>query len=504
MSTAADLRVPEAEPRSAAGAISARSRLVQVVERNAFIVAVLGVGAAILAAIARTEVGPDAWYSLVSGRLIAHDGLPGHDTLTAMTLGRTWVDQEWLGHLGIYGLFAAGGWPGILLTDVLLFTGAFAILAAGARLNGASERSVALIAAAAFVVGAPNTAVRAQIAAYVLFALVVVLLLGDERRPSRRVYLTFPILIVWANTHGSVLIGAALVSIGGLCGAIASLRRPGHAGGGILRAATLIIGPWLCVLASPYALELPGYYRHILGDPAIRQNISEWAAGSPGGQPFFFALLVAAAVLAAVGAMRHAVTPLGLIAIVATGVLGVAAIRNQVWFALVAAVTLPGALDSVWRPSPARRRRRVNLALAAGSIGFAVFVLAWVGGSASGWIANEFPAPAATAVSAAARSTPDARIFADEQYADWLLFKDPTLAGRIAYDVRYELLPNAQLRRIVAFRHERGTDWQAVAAPYDLLVLDPGADARAITWFERRGSRVVSRGHGPVVLSRAG
>ena len=157
--------------------------------RNALVIVMLAACAAVLASRVTATAGPDTWYSLLAGRLIWHDGLPHHDTLTALTLGRTWVDQEWLGHLGIYGLFATGGWALALLVGVAGFIAAFAVSAAGARARGASERSAALVALAAFIAGAPNTELRAQTFAYVLFALTLALLLGDDRSPSRRVFL---------------------------------------------------------------------------------------------------------------------------------------------------------------------------------------------------------------------------------------------------------------------------------------------------------------------------
>jgi hypothetical protein len=106
-------------------------------------------------------------------------------------------------------------------------------------------------------------------------------------------------------------------------------------------------------------------------------------------------------------------------------------------------------------------------------------------------------------VTAAARSSPSLRVFADERYADWLLFEDPELAGRVAYDVRFELLTQAQLRSLVRFRVEQGFDWQRVAAGYGLLVLDPIGDAGAVRLFERLpGTKVLYRDKNVVVLRR--
>ena len=106
------------------------SRIASTLERNALVVVVLTVCAALMAWRLRATVGPDTWYSLVAGRLIWRDGLPHHDSLTFLTLGPTWVDQEWLGHVGIYGLFRAGGWGLALLAGAAGYIGALAVSAA--------------------------------------------------------------------------------------------------------------------------------------------------------------------------------------------------------------------------------------------------------------------------------------------------------------------------------------------------------------------------------------
>ena len=80
----------------------------------------------------------------------------------------------------------------------------------------------------------------------------------------------------------------------------------------------------------------------------------------------------------------------------------------------------------------------------------------------------------------AAAADPHLHVFADELYADWLLAKDPALAGRVAYDIRFELLDPTQLEALYASRKETGPDWQRATAGYGLLVLDPVSDAGAI------------------------
>src|SRR5437899_1736090 len=88
----------------------------------------------------------DGWLALVGGRLVAQHGLPHHDTLTILGHDRTWVDQQWLGQLAIYGLEALGGLRLVLAANLMLVVGAFAAAVAYARRRGGRSSTVAVVA----------------------------------------------------------------------------------------------------------------------------------------------------------------------------------------------------------------------------------------------------------------------------------------------------------------------------------------------------------------------
>jgi len=476
--------------------------LVGALEQNVFVVLILGLGVAALGWRIRGSLDADAWYTLVAGRTITMSGLPRHDSLTVLTAGREWVDQQWLAHLALYDLWRVGGWPIALLGVVACYAGTFALMAATARRLGASDRGAALVAVVCFTAGFQNTAFRAQTAAYLLFGLVAGLLLLDERCPSRRVLLVFPLLVVWANIHGSVVLGAGLVALRGATLAASELHSRRPARGWLPRAGAFLVLPWICTLASPYGLALPGYYRRVLDNPTLDRVASEWAATTVRNQPFFFVLLFAALVLSI--RSRKALTPFAQLALLGTALAGLFAIRNVIWFTFVAAATLPPALDELWTPRDAPRRRRTNLALAAGGIVIAVVSMTAGETHDRAWFQTGYPGAAARAVSDAAASNPKVRVFANDRYADWLLFEDPQLAGRVAYDIRFELLTRAQLSSVAAFLDEDGASWERAASGYRLLVLDSAGDRGAIQTFERaRGTTVLYRDANVVVLLRA-
>ena len=110
-----------------------------------------------------------------------------------------------------------------------------------------------------------------------------------------------------------------------------------------------------------------------------------------------------------------------------------------------------------------------------------------------------YPASAERAALAAAGA--HGRVFANERYADWLVFEHPQLAGRIAYDSRFELLTARQLRSVIGFRN-LVAGWRTTVRGYRALVLDRQDDAQPIAALVRtKRARVVTR-RGPLVVLR--
>jgi hypothetical protein len=91
---------------------------------------------------------------------------------------------------------------------------------------------------------------------------------------------------------------------------------------------------------------------------------------------------------------------------------------------------------------------------------------------------------------------------ANENFADWLIWERPTLEGRVAWDTRFELLTQKQLKRIAEFRSRVG-DWREITRGYAVLVLDPTAErkqARAL--LAEPGARLLFRDSHVVAIAR--
>src|SRR5207244_9008095 len=79
------------------------------------------------------ELLSDSWLVILGGREIVQHGLPHHDTLAIWTHGREWVDQQWLGQLVFYGLYALGGVKLALVGHVTAASSAFVLALVAAR-----------------------------------------------------------------------------------------------------------------------------------------------------------------------------------------------------------------------------------------------------------------------------------------------------------------------------------------------------------------------------------
>jgi hypothetical protein len=441
-------------------------RLRRIAEEEIVLVALLCFFAAIfLTVFPPTLLVADSWLTLVAGREVFEHGLPHHDALTVLSLGRTWTDQQWGAQLLFYGADALGGLRVVVLLGALVVVGAFVIAAIGARRLGAGPAPIVLVFFPVIMAAPFGWTVRAQVLALPLYVGLLWLLASQSRRPSRLVYVAFPMLVVWANLHGSVALGAMLTM---LLGGIEVVRRRGLG----LRQLLLIVAPPLLVLVTPYGpVETARYFHLLLIDPPFSPSeVTEWHRSYPAFNTLFFYILAALALVIVIRRRRRlTLFDVGALALTFAG--AALAIRGIPWFAMAAQLYLPVALGGT-PEERSERVRRVNrrISLVAGAlVVLAVGVTLVRGGS---WFVQHWPERAVEVVRNES-ADPRVKVLATSRDADWLLWRIPALRGRMAWDIRFEIYSPETFERLVRFRGQQGPDWKALADGYAVVVLDP-------------------------------
>jgi hypothetical protein len=167
---------------------------------------------------------------------------------------------------------------------------------------------------------------------------------------------------------------------------------------------------------------------------------------------------------------------------------------------LFAVAFFPRGLDHL----RAERRRPLetplNRVLAALGVLFAVVASTATLGRAQAWFTNSFPDRAAQVVANLARSHRNAKIWATAEWGDWLMWKDPRLQGRVAFDARVELLSKAQVKRMAVFS-ATGLLVPQVRKRYGIIVVSKNNDPNAYYLLRRSGSVVYNDGN-VLIVSR--
>jgi hypothetical protein len=473
-----------------AGAVRSEGTAAAWLRRNVHVVIVAAVYVCALFAAGAQEFVQDTWLTLSGGRDVVAHGLPWHERLTVLNHGREWVDQQWLGKVLLFEVAGLGGLRLLLVVHVAAVLAGFVGAMVVARRRGASDAAVFWVVAATFAVAPWAWQLRVQSLAYVLFVALAAVLSDNGGAITRKTWLAVPILVIWANIHGSVTLGVALAVVA----ALLRLRRQPFA------ASLLALSCTAALFASPYGLHLVHYYRALLLNSALADYVDEWRPSAfPAAIPFF---ALAAAAIWLVARNARALSMFERAALLITGMAGVMAIRGIVWFALTVVLLLPKTLDAERKNARASSVRLLR-PLAVVCCAFALFSAAFALTRLTGALAKAYPPEAAAAVNRAHARDPSRTVFASERYANWLLWRDPRVAGSLVYDVRFELFSRRQFEDLARFHSRLGRDWMRITHGARLLVLDLDADRRAARALRRQPHmRVLFEGDDVIVLLR--
>jgi hypothetical protein len=398
--------------------------------------------------VARMSTSADSYLDLVCGRLIVEHGIPHVDTLSVAGHGRNWIDQQWLAQVLMYGVWRVAGHVGLGFLLALSLALAYGLLTRMCVDLGATPQRAARWGLLAFLGSVGYAAIRAEMFSYPAFVLTLMLIARDSRRRrfDRCFLFALPLLALWANLHGAVVLGVALVGAYCMARAVRALMTgPGRSAALYALTGLAAVG---CLFATPYGFDEMHYYRGIFQSSILRQFENEWTAPRLRYVLNWMTFVFVIASLVAVALAAHKRSrpePVLLLATLLTGALAFHAIRYQPWFAISAAALVVVTLSPV-RPAPAPLNARF---LHLGAAGLALIAVIGIVSAAR----SQPDAPAAAlargslaAAAGWAADHPGARILADEGTSDALMWRYPATIGHVALDGRLDFYDTGSLR----------------------------------------------------------
>ena len=295
--------------------------------RLTWLAVALGAGACALLG----RIGGDARWLAALGRTIFTQGSIPTGVPYAASPSVDWVNVPVLGELVFHAVQSVGGDRGLLLAQLVAVTAALTLLALGMRAFGASDAASALVLMLVFFAGVPSfIIVRAQLFSLVLFCATLLLLRAEARTPTRRVWLLVPLIAIWANLHGAVLVGLA-IAVAYLV--LDRLRREP------VVAASVLVACCAALFVTPALAKSGSYYLGVLKSEAAQRGEGMWAPLSL-HKPFDVVFILLAIPLL-VFAYRSGLRIWEFVCVAAFAAMTLQAGRNAIW--LLCFIAAPAA-----------------------------------------------------------------------------------------------------------------------------------------------------------------
>lgn len=155
---------------------------------------------------------PDSYSHIEVGRwIIAHGTLPASDPFSFSMHGAPWITFEWLSEVIYAGAYALSGWPGVVAVAAAAIALAFGLFTFF-LLRELSPTQTLLMVIAAVILLAPHMLARPHVLVLPVMVTWAAALVRCMDRRGPPPYWALPLLVLWANLHGSVVLALGLIA----------------------------------------------------------------------------------------------------------------------------------------------------------------------------------------------------------------------------------------------------------------------------------------------------
>jgi len=301
----------------------------------------------------RPITDPDFWWHLRTGQLIwESESIPRQDVFSYTVAGQPWITHEWLTEVILYAVYAFAGQRGLILLFAGIIAAAFAL--SYLQCDGRPYLASFVVVLAA-ISSAVTWGVRPQMLSVLLSAVFLLVLHLNGKGNSKYLWLLPPLMVVWANVHGSFLLGVVYVAAHAIGATLDhSFARSEEAKlpwKDIRRLAAVALLTAAAPVVNPNGIRLLIYPFGTLGSPAMQQYIMEWFSPDFHLAQFLPFALYVLILLATLSLSRRRPTTTDLIFMVGFGYASLRSARQIPFFVLTTTPMLTSQLLHVWRDS---------------------------------------------------------------------------------------------------------------------------------------------------------
>ena len=284
---------------------------------------------------------PDTYLHIAAGRwMLAQWALPATDPFSYTFAGVHWVAGEWLGEVALAAAYGYAGWGGVIVLTAAGFAAAIGLLTRFLlRRLDPLPALIATLAGATLLL--PHLLARPHVLALPFLVAWCGALLGardGERAPP---WAVLPVMVVWANLHGSFMFGLALA---GFAAAEALWPRRGRPmdWAAACRWIAFFVAAIAAALLTPNGIAGLLQPIRLIGMPALQSGFIEWMPANLSEFPALEIWLLGGLALAFAGGVR---VPLPRLALLLGLVhMALAHVRHADLLGLVAPLAIAGSL----------------------------------------------------------------------------------------------------------------------------------------------------------------
>ncbi len=153
----------------------------------------------------------DTWWHLAAGRwIVKHGTIPHLDTLSWTVPDHPWINVQWLYDVIIYGIYQVGGPNLLVISSVIAYTTAIALMFQNVRRH-VDPVVAAVLCAWAVMISQERYEIRPEMVSYLLLSVLLWLYATGRVPNSKRLWAVPVVMCLWANTHSLFVLGLVII-----------------------------------------------------------------------------------------------------------------------------------------------------------------------------------------------------------------------------------------------------------------------------------------------------